>query len=51
VLVFLPAWWYLTRLALGEGLIGPRRVAVAVLIGGLVCATVVAQQAFLVELP
>ncbi len=50
VLLFLPVWWYLTRLALSEGLIGPRRVAVAVLIGGLIHATVVAQQVFFVEL-
>jgi hypothetical protein len=51
VLLFLPLWWQLTRLALSEGVIGPRRVAVAVLIGALIHAAVVAQQVFFVELP
>jgi hypothetical protein len=51
VLLFLPLWWHLTRLALSEGLLGRKRVAVAVLIGGLIHAAVVAQQVYFVELP
>jgi hypothetical protein len=49
VLIFVPLWWYLTRLALSEGLISRRGVMVATLIGGLIHATVVAQQVFFVE--
>jgi hypothetical protein len=51
VLLFVPVWWQLTRLALREGLISRRGVAVATLIGGLIHAAVVAEQVFFVELP
>ena len=48
VLLFVPLWWELTRLALSEGRISRRGVAVATLIGGVIHAIVVAQQ---VEVP
>jgi hypothetical protein len=50
VLLFLPVWWHLTRLALSERLISRRGVAAAALIGGLIHAAVVAQQVFFVEI-
>ncbi len=49
LLVFLPVWWHLTRLALADGLISRGGVAIAVLIGGLVHGGAVAQQVFFVE--
>jgi hypothetical protein len=49
VLAFLPVWWYLTRLALADGLISRRGVAIAALIGGLIHGGAVAQQVFFVE--
>jgi hypothetical protein len=49
VLVFLPVWRHLTRVALAEGLISRRAVAIAALIGGLIHAAAVAQQVFFVE--
>lgn len=49
VLLFVPVWWKLTRLALNEGLISRRGVAVATLIGGLIHGAVVARQVFFVE--
>jgi hypothetical protein len=48
LLLFVPLWWQLTRLALREGLISSRGVAVATLIGGLIHGTAVAQQVFFV---
>jgi hypothetical protein len=50
-LLFLPVWWHLTRLALSEGLISRKGLAVATLIGGLIHGAVVAQQVFFVEFP
>jgi Protein of unknown function with HXXEE motif len=49
VLLLLPLWWHLTRLALSERLISRRGVAAAALIGGLIHAAAVAQQVFFVE--
>jgi hypothetical protein len=46
----MPIWWHLTRLALRDGRISRRGVALAVLIGGLTHGAAVAQQVFLVEL-
>jgi hypothetical protein len=50
LLLFVPVWWHLTRLALREGLISRRGVAIAALIGGLVHGAAVAQHVFFVEL-
>jgi hypothetical protein len=51
LLVFLPLWYYLTLLALEEGLLTKRGAVVATAIAVLVHAVVVAQQVFFVELP
>ena len=48
--LFLPLWWYLTRLALRKGLLTRRGLIAALVIGGLIHAVVVAQQVFFVEL-
>ena len=50
LLLFIPLWWQLTRLALSEGLISGRGVAVATMIAGLIHGVVVAQQVFFFEL-
>jgi hypothetical protein len=49
--LFLPLWYYLTRVALREGLLSRKSALVASLIGGLFHTGVVAQQVFFVQLP
>jgi Protein of unknown function with HXXEE motif len=50
LVLFLPLWWRVTRLAVREGLLTRRGVALAALAAGLLHALVVARQVFFVEL-
>ena len=46
VLLFLPLWWHLTRLALRDGSLDSRGVALAIGAGGVVHGAAVAQQVY-----
>jgi hypothetical protein len=50
LMLFLPLWWRVTRLAVREGLLTRRGVALAALAAGALHALVVARQVFFVEL-
>ena len=50
LVLFLPLWWRVPRLAMREGLLTPRGVALAALAAGALHALVVARQVFFVEL-
>ena len=50
LVLFLPLWWRVTRLAMREGLLTRRGVALAALAAGALHALVVARQVFFVEL-
>jgi Protein of unknown function with HXXEE motif len=51
LILFLPIWYYLTRVALREGLLTRRTALVACVIGGLLHTGVIAQQVFFVQVP
>ena len=51
LVLFLPLWWRVTRLAMRKGLLTRRGVALAALGAGALHALVVARQVFFVELP
>ena len=51
LVLFLPLWYYLTHLALGEGLLTRKSVVATAVIAAVIHTVVVAQQVFFVELP